>query len=62
MSDFNLSDKIKYSLSNEVEFVLLDDVKEFIRLVKTLIIDEELTAFEMEERLNKFAGDKLNGQ
>jgi len=48
-----LSQKIKYSLSNEVEFILLEDVKKALELLKELpIID-----YEHIDEVNKIFGD-----
>ena len=59
--EFNLSEKIrgknsKHSISNH--WILdFEDVKEFVRLLKEELADQ----YNIPARIDKLAGDKLNG-
>lgn len=65
-NEFNLSDRIilNYPKGKKAEYYLLkvEDVKEFIRLLKEIFSIENsktMTAFDIQEEIDKLAGEKL---
>ena len=68
IEEFNLSEKIDEEVGVEEEFILISDVKEFIRLLKEEFVIEhkktiektvEIAIRDFTKLLDKLAGEKL---